>query len=127
MFIGEQEQSGVGVHTGRLGLAKIVEASPAVTAIICANDYLAVGAIIEAGTRDISIPDDLTIVGFDDVELAADIVPALTTLRVPSREIGETIGRFITDRLAGRQTPAPGTIEADLIVRDTTGPPRRAR
>ena len=100
---------------------------PMPTAVICVNDYLAAGALIEAKAAGLAVPGDVSITGFDDVELAAQIDPPLTTVRVPAREIGVTIARFIMARLETGEAPLPGRLEAELVVRGTTGRPARMR
>jgi LacI family transcriptional regulator len=118
-----EAMSGYGVGTGRVGLQKILAVPPRVTAVICTNDYLALGALIEARAQGIKVPEDLTITGFDDVELAAHLDPPLTTVCVPARRIGEEVGRFVVERLNGGAGETPAAIEAELMTRGTSGPP----
>ena len=92
-------------------------------AVVCTNDYLALGALIEAKARGIRVPEELTIVGFDDVELAAQLDPPLTTIRVPAWRIGEEVGRFVVERLSGRPAELPPQIDAELVIRGTSAPP----
>jgi len=115
--------SGYGVGAGRAGLEKILATGPRVTAVICTNDYLALGALIEARAQGIKVPDELTITGFDDVELAVHLDPPLTTVRVPARRIGEEVGRFVVERLNGAEVELPPRIEAELMIRGTSAPP----
>lgn len=77
------------------------------TALICANDVLAVGAVLEAQSQGLNVPDDISITGFDDIEIASIISPSLTTVHVPHRMLGlhsaDTLlaninaGRIVTD------------------------------
>ena len=117
-----EAMSGPGAGAGREGLKNSCEL-PRVTAVVCTNDYLALGALIEAKARGIKVPDELTIVGFDDVDLAAQLDPPLTTIRVPARRIGQEIGRFVVERLSGHSPKSPPRIEAELVIRGTSGPP----
>jgi len=73
-----------------------------VRAVFCSADALAVGALAECQRRGIAVPQDVAIAGFDDIVLAAQVVPALTTIRVPRYEIGQRAGAMLCDRLAHR-------------------------
>lgn len=77
--------------------------------------------MFECARRHLVVPRDLAIAGFDDLDIAAQIVPALTTLRVPRYEIGHRAGEMICDRLAGRNVPLR-VVDAGfkLVPRDTT-------
>lgn len=119
-----EAMSGSGVGAGREGMKKILAEEPRVTAVVCTNDYLALGALIEAQARGIKVPEELTIVGFDDVELAAQLDPPLTTVRVPAWRIGEEVGRFVIDQLDGRPAEGLRKIEAELIIRGTSAAPK---
>jgi DNA-binding LacI/PurR family transcriptional regulator len=95
------------------------------TALVAINDMYALGAY--AGARDIglTVPDDLAIVGFDDIFLASMASPPLTTVRQPLREMLELAVDVLIQRVEGHATgPAAHlTIDATLIVRGSTGPP----
>ena len=111
------------VANGRSGLAMLLERAPGFTAVIGGNDPLAIGALFECRDRGIEVPRDLSITGFDDIELACELSPGLTTVRVPSAEIGQEAARRLLSRLAGDSVPRVKEMPAPLIVRGTTGPP----
>jgi LacI family transcriptional regulator, galactose operon repressor len=94
------------------------------TAIFAFNDNLAVGTVHAARARGLSIPDDLSVVGFDDVEAARIVRPALTTVRVPLAEIGRMAVALLV-RLIERQRFETLHVELSttLVVRDSTAPP----
>ena len=71
----------------------------------------------------LAIPRDLSIVGFDDTDMSAHLDPPLTTIRVPSRMMGEEIAKYIIARLDNGTAEPPPPIEAELIVRASTAPP----
>ena len=75
---------------GRAALRELLERPEGLdfTALVCGNDLLALGAMLECRERGIRVPEDLSITGFDDIELAAELPPGLTTLHVPSGEVG---------------------------------------
>lgn len=113
---------GWGLEAGREAMRAILAEDLRPTAVICANDYLATGAIIEAKAGGIAIPESMSVTGFDDVELAAQFEPPLTTMRTPVAAIGRAVGDFIAGSLEGAAPPLPGRFEAELIVRATTAP-----
>lgn len=97
------------------------------TAIICTNDQLAFGCILEAANAGIDIPGDVSVMGFDDLKWAASLTPSLTTIYVPSAEIGHAAADFLIDRMEGTDTPAAREFAAHLIRRESTAPPKAAR
>jgi LacI family transcriptional regulator len=90
-----------------------------VTAIVAANDLMAAGALAAVRADGLSVPDHVSVAGFDDIEFCQDTHPPLTTVRLPLREAGAAAGG-IACGLA--QPPAAGVIRlnADLVVRGTT-------
>ncbi|WP_263299410.1 LacI family DNA-binding transcriptional regulator [Leifsonia poae] len=97
---------------------------PTITAVFASNDQTALGlmhAAHEAGRR---IPDDLSVIGFDDIPEAAHFWPPLTTVRQDFDELGRRcVARLVAD-IAGQDEPTPGNIQPELIVRGSTGVPR---
>jgi DNA-binding LacI/PurR family transcriptional regulator len=108
-----------GYQCGRM-LARI----PDCTAVFAANDHVALGvmrAMAEHGRR---IPDDVSLVGFDDVPEAGYFHPALTTVRQEFAEVGREAVRLLLDQLAsGARTAESALVEPVLVPRDTVGPP----
>jgi LacI family transcriptional regulator len=114
------------IASGREGMRKIVlDDRMRPTALICTNDYIATGAMIEAKELRLVIPRDLSIVGFDDTDISAHLDPPLTTVRVPSRRMGEEIARYIIGYLEQGATEVPPPIEAELIIRGSTATPAK--
>ena len=95
------------------------------TAIFAFNDNLAIGAIQAARARGLRVPEDLSVVGFDDVEHATIVTPALTTVRQPLAEMGRTAVSLLM-RLLERQRFETLHVELGtrLVVRESTAPPR---
>jgi LacI family transcriptional regulator len=95
------------------------------TAIFAFNDDIAIGAIQSARAHGLRVPEDISIVGFDDVEHATIVTPALTTVRQPLAEMGRTAVSLL-NRLLERQSFETLHIElaTRLVVRDSTAPPR---
>jgi LacI family transcriptional regulator len=97
------------------------------SAMFVASDVLtlgAFGALREAHRR---VPDDVAIVGFDDIPLAAYFDPPLTTIRLPAFELGQAAGRALLDRIADRAVPQRTLLPTELIVRGSTAPPSTHR
>jgi len=94
------------LHAGAKAMAVLLDRHPDLRAVFCSADTLAVGAMFEAQRRGLAIPGRIAIAGFDDLDIASEVVPALTTLRVPRYEIGRTAGEMICARLAGHDVRA---------------------
>lgn len=105
-----------GVEAGRL----LLEVSPRPTAIVAGNDEMAAGVMQAAGRNGLTIPDDLSIVGFDDTPLAARIWPPLTSMHVPWAEMAEQAVAAIRN-LAAWPT-AQGMFQAELVIRNSVLP-----
>ena len=113
---------------GREGLAELLDGKEAApTAVICGNDVLAIGAVAECHARGLRVPGDISITGFDDMEIAALITPSLTTVRFPTAELGTLAAQHLLARLAGKAVPQRRELPVELVVRESTAPPRRPR
>lgn len=100
--------SGAFTRLGGLnGLPKLLDGKKPPTAVVCANDLIAIGALDVAHHRGLRVPEDLAIVGFDDIEAASLVSPALTTVVNPAREIGHACARLLLDRTSGAYKSAP--------------------
>jgi DNA-binding LacI/PurR family transcriptional regulator len=98
------------------------------TAVIAATDIVAYGALHGAYAAGRRVPDDISVVGFDDLVLAAYTVPALTTIRMPIAEIagaGLRLAIGLATNQSARREPTVTTFEPVLVVRSSTGPPAR--
>jgi len=108
---------------GRRACASLLERRPRPTALICGNDVLAVGAITEAKARGLRVPEDISITGFDDIELAEVIEPALTTVHVPHRRMGQAAARALLAMRTGA-ADCPGVeLETRLVMRESLAGP----
>ncbi len=110
------------IEDGRIGLRILLGQRPETTAVICGNDVQAVGALFETRALGLSVPDDLSIIGFDDLELSAQISPALTTVHVPTGEMGARTAETLLLMLGNKPWPHATKIDTHLIIRRTTGP-----
>jgi len=108
---------------GGAALNKFMALDPHPTAIFCGNDVLAAGALREARRLGLSVPDDLSIVGFDDIDLAAIVEPQLTTVHVPHRRMGLTAAKIL---LAIREEGKGGksaVFRTEIVERGSLAPP----
>jgi DNA-binding LacI/PurR family transcriptional regulator len=92
------------------------------TAIICVNDITAVGALRELRERGIRVPQDVSVTGFDNVQLSEFCYPALTTVHIPRARIGHIISDHLLAKTGGETADAEIIIDPDFVVRDSTGP-----
>ena len=102
----------------------LLKLAPRPTAVVCANDVLAMGAVMECRAQGVAVPAAMSVTGFDDIEAASILTPALTTVRVPVHELGHAAARQLLARLAGEPGSPLTELAVDLIVRGTTAPPR---
>ncbi len=118
-------ESAYAISEGRQALRRLMAADPRPTAVICGNDVLAYGALFECHALGIAVPDAVSITGFDDLELAAELTPALTTMHVPSDAMGRLAAEYLLHRIDGQPAPDATRLDVDLIIRGSTGPPPR--
>ena len=107
----------------------LLQKSRGFTAIFCFNDISAIGAIRALKDAGLSVPGDVSVVGFDDILSAAYYSPSLTTVRQPLTEMGKRGAQVLLDRIANREKEYPGEIvmAPEFIVRESTGPAPAAR
>ncbi len=115
------------VSSGRLALRDLLARGSPPTAIACGNDLLAFGVLLECAARRIAVPGEMSVAGFDDIELAAEVSPPLTTIHIPTADIGRRAAERLLARLSGQRVSRIEELAADLIVRGSTGPPRGQR
>jgi LacI family repressor for deo operon, udp, cdd, tsx, nupC, and nupG len=105
----------------------LLEKSRDFTAIFCFNDIAAIGAIRALKDAGLSVPGDVSVVGFDDILSAAYSTPSLTTVRQPLFEMGKQGAQVLLDRIVNREKEYPPEIvmAPELIARESTGPARK--
>jgi LacI family transcriptional regulator len=105
--------------SGLLAMNRLLDAGSPFTAVFAANDQMAYGARVALYRRGVRVPDDISLVGVDDMPASAFMTPALTTVRQPLHEIGRHAATALL-RLLGRDTPEVEVPGLQLIVRETT-------
>ncbi|MEY2893415.1 MAG: hypothetical protein RJA98_3323 [Pseudomonadota bacterium] len=92
---------------GRQGLGELLGRGLPIDAVFCSSDMLALGVLIESQARGLRIPEQLAVIGLGDLEFAASLDPALTSVRIDGARIGQTAAQYIIDRVEGRQVAEP--------------------
>ncbi len=115
------------LQEARLGLKKLLISNPKITAIICGQDVLALGALLEAQNQGMKIPRDLSIVGFDDLEISRHLMPSLTTIHIDAIGMWAQAANHLISQINGVDN-LPKKIKANvnLVIREssTTAPKR---
>ncbi len=120
-------ESPYSIASGRRACALLLSRDGAQpTAIICGNDVLALGALIECTAKGMEIPGDISVVGFDNLEYAMHSNPPLTTIDVPAEEMGADAADYILGKLSGSEVATHVSVEVQLILRNSSAPPKRA-
>ena len=116
---------------GRASVQMLLERSPEVTAILCMNDIMALGVCAELRNRKIRVPEEYSVMGFDDSFFSEFTNPSLTTVALEKYEWGKTLMQFMIDRLEAlpdrsdsREVPNDLLVPVHLVERESTGVPR---
>lgn len=112
------------IHGGRAAADAIM--SRRQKAVICYNDLMAIGLMKALAERGISVPDDVSIIGFDNIFASALVEPGLTTIAAPLTMLGDSAVRYVTATLGGSK-PAevmPVTVPVRMVMRESTASPR---
>ena len=88
---------------------------------------LAIGALAECQAAGLAVPGQVSVTGFDDLEMAAVVAPGLTTVHFPTADLGAYAAQNLLARLAGREAPARTELPVELIVRGSAAPPMTAK
>lgn len=118
-----------GTHTaegGEKAMGELLRLSKGPTAVACSNDWTAIGALHAIHAAGLRVPDDISLVGFDDIPLVSYTTPALTTVRMSARDVGATAFQALF-RLIGEQHLEGDVyqVATRLVVRESTAKPRR--
>ncbi len=111
------------IANGSKALGQLMAEAPPLTAVLCGNDVLAVGALGRAREMGLLVPDDISITGFDDIELAEISSPPLTTVHVPHRKMGRRAAQLLVDMIAGRDIGDQKPLDVQIVERSTLASP----
>lgn len=134
-FVVRLREAGIGLRSARLRRAPatvtggrdamrlLLANGPRPTAVFCANDLMAIGALKQALTAGLSLPADLSVVGCDDIELARYVTPELTTISVPARELGARAARLLLQLIeqSTQRVSASRLLPVRLVTRGSSG------
>lgn len=112
-------------ESGRAAATQILSgpAGERPTALLCANDLMAIGAIDCLRNNGLRVPEDMSVVGFDDLPISALLTPRLTSVRQPAHDMGYRAANVLFNLLEGNDVDTGGTLPAIVKIRDSVGPP----
>jgi DNA-binding LacI/PurR family transcriptional regulator len=113
-------------NEGRVAARVLLGLRPRLTAILAMSDLLAIGAMAEIESMGLHIPNDVSVVGFDDIPAASTVNPQLTTMYQPHVDKGFWAARILIALVRDEEPPDPGLLPTHLVVRDSAGPPPSA-
>ncbi len=119
------ECPGSSIEFGQRAAEALLSPEHRPTAILASSDKLALGVIAWATEQRLSVPEDLSVVGFDDIPAAASANPPLTTVHQDHAEKGLLAGRMLIAQLRDKGLPGTGSLPTDLVVRGSTSVPRK--
>ena len=115
-----------GFENGEVAMRNLMERPTRPTVVMCGNDVLAAGALRGAKALGLRVPQDVSVTGFDDIELARVVTPTLTTVHVPHREMGTKAATALVALVEGAEPMPPTQLEISLQMRESLGPaPKR--
>ena len=120
-LVGDEER-------GKLAMQALLERERPPTAVIALNDLMAIGAMSVVQNHGLSVPNDISVIGFDDIPISAYLFPALTTVAIPTYRMGQLAMQLIRRIQAGENKlqAEPIGLECPLVVRESTGPAKDA-
>lgn len=110
------------IDNGARAMRDLLDQHEGITAVMCGNDVLAVGALRMAQSLGLGVPENISITGFDDIEIAGIVAPALTTVHVPHREMGREAARLISGLLDGGKALESVELRTRIVERNSLGP-----
>jgi LacI family transcriptional regulator len=114
------------IEQGEAAVARLFELEPRPTAVMCANDLLALGVLRGLATAGVVVPDEMAVVGYDDVAFASMLSPALSSVRQPKYELGVVAAELLLEEVAGLPHKHRAIrFEPELVVRASSAPVRR--
>lgn len=106
-------------EAGRRAMARLLDRAPDIDGVFAYNDVVAIGAIEALRDAGRSVPDDVLIIGCDDIEMGSVLVPALTTIRIPRERLGQEAVRALLALREDRPIASPSILDVELVVRQS--------
>ncbi len=119
------EEGDFTIEGGRRAMRQLLSLPERPTAVVCANDEMAIGALKQAANMGIRVPHDVSVTGFDDSPNSSFVIPSLTTVRQPIMSMGEAAVGALASLIAGDPYPSLTIFPTELIVRDSTSYPTK--
>ncbi len=117
-------QTHYGIENGEMAFRELMTTTPETTAVMCVNDVLAIGALRAAKELGLRVPEDVSVTGFDDIEIALLADPTLTTVHVPHREMGRRAALKIIQMTEGSEAHESVELSTGIRMRHSLGPAR---
>jgi LacI family transcriptional regulator len=114
-----------GFEGGHAGLKALLRLDPRPTAVFCGNDALALGCLFEARAMGVDVPGELSIVGCDNLPISSQVTPSLTTIHLPTHELGQRAATVLLQWLATGTPPQSECLPIKLVARGTSAPPKK--
>jgi len=111
------------IRGGYEAAAKLIAMADKPSAFVCGNDMMAIGAIKLLKSRNYRVPEDFSVIGYDDIPLAEELAPPLTTIRQPTYDKGMHACRLLIDEIEGHANESEVILPVELIIRGTTASP----
>lgn len=105
---------------GRLAMQKLLALNPRPSAVFCANDIQAIGALFECQEQGFDVPKQMSVIGFDDVPAAQYVRPQLTTIRVPAHAMGQLAAERLLEAIESGIAPVSQVLPIELVTRQST-------
>lgn len=111
------------IRASRIACRQLLKSPTPPTAILCSNDVLATGALLECQASNIKVPAQVSIAGFDDLALSENLTPSLSTIHIPFKLMGQRAAQYLIDCLSGATPATQQKVEVDVRLRNSTGIP----
>ena len=110
------------IQDARIALKKLLQINPKISAVVCGNDVLAIGALLEAQSQGIKIPYQCSILGFDNLELSRHMQPSLSTIHIDAIGMWSKAAHHLMSQINGiNRLPRKILADVSLVIRDSTG------
>ncbi|GBC94809.1 HTH-type transcriptional repressor CytR [bacterium HR16] len=111
--------------SGKEAMEQLLNVAPELTAVVCGNDWMAMGAMEAIYQKGLRVPEDISLVGFDDIDTAQWVTPPLTTMRQPTRQIGAKAAELLINQIeTGKRVRETVLFCAEMVVRQSVAPPK---
>jgi DNA-binding LacI/PurR family transcriptional regulator len=111
-----------GPAAGRDAVRELVRRGFDASAILCLNDISAMGVLRELRNRNIRVPEDVSVTGFDNINLSEFACPSVTTVQIPCNSVAHMMFKMLTDKQSGERNSTEYVIDTEVVIRESSGP-----